>query len=177
MKNKYAYRVDVFELHKILISKIIEVTGCELYLELGVLQGLNIKEASKYCKNCIGVDMVDKRIFKEFEFHLKSTDEFFKDFNKKPNIIFIDADHHFEQVKKDFSNSLSCLSDHGIIFLHDTDPIEEKYIAQNYCGDTYKITDWIKIEYPELDIITLPIAIAGLSIVVRNKDRRVLKFI
>lgn len=177
MENIFAYNLEIEVLYTSLISKIVEITGCKLYLELGILQGFNIQEVSKYSNKSIGVDINDIRIFKNFEFHKKTTDEFFRDFNEHPNIIFIDADHHFEQVKKDFINSLNCLSEYGIIFLHDTDPYQLKLLDQTRCGDSYKMHDWIKSNYPELNIITIPITIAGLTMVNREKDRRVLKIL
>jgi hypothetical protein len=176
-ENTFAYNYTIFELHPTLISKIVELTGCRSYLELGVLQGLNIKEVSKYCNRCIGVDINDILIFRDFEFHKKATDEFFNEFKERVDIVFIDADHHFEQVKKDFINSLNCLNQHGIIFIHDTDPYEEKYLEQMYCGDSYKMHDWIKENYQDLNLITLPIGVAGITIVTRNNDRRTLKFL
>lgn len=176
MKNKFGY-YDALEIYMTLISKIVETTSCEIYLELGVLQGLNIKEARKYCNRCIGVDIRDILLYRDFEFHLKSTDEFFKTFKESPNIIFIDADHNFEQVKKDFTNSLNCLSKYGIIILHDTDPADGKYLVPSHCGDSYKIHNWIKTEHPELNILTLPIGTAGLTIINRENDRRVLNFL
>jgi hypothetical protein len=69
------------------------------------------------------------------------------------------------------------LSEHGIIFLHDTDPVRQEFLHPMACGDSYKIHDWINQNYSDLDIITLPITIAGLTIVNRNRDRRVLKLL
>jgi len=172
MKNKFAFLNTSY--HS-LIAKIVEITGCELYLELGIERGHNIREITKVCDECIGVDVKDIREFKDFEFHLKTTDDFFKTFNRTPNIIFIDADHRFGQVRKDFVNSLNCLSEHGIILLHDTDPCYEELTEEGFCGDSFKIHDWIKQEYSELNIVTLPIGVMGLTIVNREKDRRVLK--
>ena len=116
MKNKFAYNLSGEELYTPFISKIVEITGCELYLELGIMKGSNIQEVSKYCNRCIGVDIKDVPLPRNYEFYKKTTDEFFENFTESPNIIFIDADHNFEQVKKDFINSLSCFSEHGIIF-------------------------------------------------------------
>lgn len=175
MDNKFAY--NVLELHITLISKIVQLTNCQLYLELGVSKGTSLEEVYKYCKNCIGVDVQDISDFRDFKFYLTTTDEFFKNFNEKPDIIFIDADHHFEQVKKDFINSLNCLSEHGIIFLHDTDPYRDSHLSFDFCGDSYKMHDWVKENYPDLNIVTLPIGVAGLTIINRDKDRRVLKFL
>ena len=171
---KFAYNRTVYYP---LIAQVVKLTSCKFYLELGASTGFNLNEISKYCNNCVGVDNFDQRTFTNFEFHLKSTNEFFKDFNGHPDIIFIDADHHFDQVKVDFVNSLNCLSEHGIIFLHDTDPVSSNYLHQNACGDSYKTHNWIKENYPELNLITLPITIAGLTMVNRDKDRRVLKIL
>jgi hypothetical protein len=37
--------------------------------------------------------------------------------------------------------------------------------------------DWIKMEHPEMDVFTFPIAEAGLTVVKRSNDRRVNKFL
>jgi hypothetical protein len=175
MEYRFAYNETIYTP---LIVKTVELTSCKTYLELGISEGLNMNEVRKYCNRCIGVDIVDGRKHTEgYEFILKSTDDFFKEFNEKADIIFIDADHNFESVKKDFVNSLNCLSEHGIIFLHDTDPVRREFLHPLACGDSYKIHSWIKQNYPELNIITLPITIAGLTIVNREKDRRVLKIL
>ena len=176
--SKYAYNNNAYyTFHTSFISKIVELTGCEIYLELGVLYGDNITEVAKYCECCIGVDISDVRIFHNFEFHQQTTDEFFKRFDRSPNIIFIDSDHNFIQVQKDFKNSLNCLSKHGVILLHDTDPISEDYITPQACDDSYKIHNWIRQEYPDLNIVTLPITEAGISIITRDEDRRHLNYL
>lgn len=173
-KFRFAYNETVYYP---IIQEMVRLTSCKTYLELGVAEGLNLNKIAEVCSNCIGVDMWDNRKFTNFEFHLKSTDEFFKEFNKQADIIFIDASHDFEQVKIDFANSLNCLSQHGIIFLHDTDPSRKEFLHPQACNDAYKMHNWIKENYPELNIVTLPITIAGLSMVNRDKDRRVLGFI
>jgi hypothetical protein len=177
MTDKFAYVYSKFELHPTLISKIVEVTKCGVYLELGVLQGLNIREVKRFCNRCIGVDVNDALLFRDFEFYKSTTDDFFQNFIEKVDIVFIDADHRFEQVKRDFENSLKCLNEHGIIFLHDTDPYEEKYIDPYYCGDSYKMHEWLDETHPELDHITLPVGVAGITIITRKNDRRSLKFL
>jgi hypothetical protein len=176
IENRFAYNMETETVSTAIISRVAEITGCELYLELGIMEGVNMREVCKYSKRNIGVDINDC-LFEDFEFHKKTTDEFFKTFEEHPNIIFIDADHHFEQVKNDFINSLNCLSEHGIIFLHDTDPYQQELLDQGRCGDSYKMHDWIRFNYPELCIITLPVSIAGITMVNRDKDRRVLKYL
>jgi hypothetical protein len=98
-------------------------------------------------------------------------------FNENVDVVFIDADHNFESVKKDFKNSLKLLNKHGMIILHDTDPMEEMYLNPNYCGDSYKMDEWIRENYTDLDIMTLPLTQAGLTIVKRKSDKRVNNFL
>ena len=102
-----------------------------------------------------------------------STDDFFKNFKDMVDIVFIDADHNYKSVVKDFENSLKILNKLGIIFLHDTDPITKKYTDPGYCGDSYKIIEYILNKHSELNIITLPVTEAGLSIVMRKSNTRV----
>ena len=151
MEQKFAYKLE--SLQTGIISEIVKSTGCQLYLELGIESGNNIREVKKYCNNCIGVDIQDIREFKDFEFHKTTTDDFFTRFEGHPNIIFIDANHDIEQVKKDFINSLKCISEHGIIFLHDTDPHDEYLSNKLYCSDSYKIHEWLENTYSELNFI------------------------
>jgi len=171
------FTYDISKTHTSIILSIVDGVNCKLYLELGVFTGINIHEIRKVCNNCIGVDIYDQLIHNDFEMHTTSTDNFFKTFNKNPDVIFIDADHIVEQVKKDFKNSLNCLNKNGVIILHDTDPYTKEFLSSEYCGDSYKMHDWIKENYPELNIITLPIGFTGLTIVNRNNDRRVLNFL
>jgi len=102
-----------------------------------------------------------------------STDKFFSQFKGKADIIFIDADHGFEAVKKDFVNSISILSKNGIIFIHDTDPVSREYLQPELCNDSYKVIDWIAMTHSDLDILTLPISVTGLTMVKRFCDRRI----
>jgi hypothetical protein len=159
-----------------IILSIAEATGCKSYLELGISNGETMHKMCGAFRRCIGVDTCDYRAYNDnFEFCWETTDRFFAHFTEKVDIIFIDADHNFEQVKKDFINSLNCLSEYGIIFLHDTDPSDPEFVTKEACLDSYKIHNWIKENYPELNIITMPVGFPGLTIVNRDKDRRVLK--
>jgi predicted O-methyltransferase YrrM len=165
------------EIHHELILKILQLTGCETYLELGVCKGPTFILANNIVKRAIGVDVYDDRIYKVGEFYECSTDDFFNFFHDNVDIVFIDADHHFESVRKDFENSLKILNKHGIIIFHDTDPVSEELLSPSRCGDGYKIVDYIYENHKELDMITLPVTIAGLTIVTRKSDRRVFNYI
>ena len=163
--------------HSDLISELVKQLNCSTYLELGVYDGVTLSKVSKHVNRVISVDIKDLRKEKVGEFHMKTTDEFFTTFNEKIDVIFIDADHNFESVKKDFINSFNLLSEFGMIILHDTDPIEPMYLDSGYCGDSYKMDHWVRENYDYLDVMTLPITEAGLTLVKRKKDKRVNKFL
>lgn len=163
--------------HSLVISTIISsMNNVKSYLELGIYEGETFEKVWPIVAQCTGVDMTDRRKMKfSGTFHLSTTDDFFKNNLEKFDAIFIDADHEFKQVKKDFMRSLDVLNSDGIIFIHDTDPAKKELIDPGYCGDSYKIVDWIHRTCPELDCLTLPICDPGLTIVRMEHGRRILR--
>jgi len=164
--------------HTNIIYHIAKQTACRHYLELGCYDGYTLSKVAEVVPNVYGVDIKDERLTKQGKFYEMTTDVFFKIFNQqqKMDIIFIDADHSYEAVKRDFENSLNILNEHGIIFIHDTDPMNQMYMQKGYCGDSYKVVDYIQEKYKdELNIITIPINECGMSMVNRKKDRRTTK--
>ena len=157
--------------HAPVIREIVKALGCETYLERGVSSGCTIHEVATVCPNCIGVDIKDDRTFFDFEFKLMSTTDFFSNNELKFDVIFIDADHSVESVYGDFLDSLRFLKELGVIILHDTDPINEEHTREDLCGDAYRVKQWIKDDFPELGMVTLPIGVAGLTIISKNKSR------
>jgi hypothetical protein len=90
------------------------------------------------------------------------------------------VNHRFGADYREILNDFSiCHGPHefGSITLHDTDPISEKYLDKRYCGDSYRVLDWLKVNHPEMSVITLPVSEAGLTIIKRSSDRRVNKFL
>jgi len=164
--------------HSDLILQLVKSVNCKTYLELGIYDGSTLARVGQTVPRVIGVDIKDLRINKNIgEFHLSTTQDFLQNFNDMVDVIFIDADHSFESVKQDFESALRLLNEFGIIILHDTDPISEKYLDKGYCGDSYKMLDWLEVNHPEMSVITLPISEAGLTIIKRSSDRRVNKFL
>ena len=149
----------------------------ETYLELGVNTGVTFFKVAPYVKEAIGVDHCYAPSEEQLRNHknatiIKSkTDDFFKSFNKPLDLVFIDADHHFEAALKDFENSLHLLKKGGCIILHDTDPIDASHQGQQLCGDCYRLVDILEARH-DLNIVTLPIWAAGLSIVTRKGETR-----
>jgi hypothetical protein len=82
---------------------------------------------------CNGVggpnDLLDENSFFRYAFHprlIKSTSEeayynFFVMQDIKIDVLFIDGDHSYEGVKKDFELYSTLMSEKGIIIIHDTD--------------------------------------------------------
>jgi len=55
----------------------------------------------------------------EVQFHSSDSTEYLKNCKEKFDIIFIDGDHSYEGVKKDYINSLPLLNNGGYIIFHD----------------------------------------------------------
>jgi len=142
----------------------------DIYLELGVAEGETFVKVRPYCGRAIGVDPSPPSM--EGDFRPQTTDKFFKSFNIKVDMIFIDADHSFSSAKKDLKNSYKLLNDGGIIIMHDTDPVDDKLFDPGYCGDSYKLVDLIEDNFLDLNITTLPMTEAGLSLLTKKADTR-----
>ncbi len=108
--------------------------------------------------------------YQNSQFFLGPSDDLFK---KDPwdiyplALSFIDGDHIYEQVKKDFDNVVARTVENGYIFLHDTYPPSEDYLREEACGTVYKLRQEIEAD-PRFDCITLPKGCAvsvGLTIV------------
>lgn len=163
--------------HSEFIESLAAIYKPDYYLELGLYQGETIQKVAKHTKTlAVGVDtnlvsVSDPKI----KIHQCTTDIFFRTSTYSREVydmIFIDADHRFESVQEDFQNSLYNLAENGIIILHDTDPENDHLFNPGYCGDCYKIVPLIEQNYPGVNIVTLPIAEAGLSIVTRKNSTR-----
>lgn len=141
----------------------------ENYLELGVRSGETFFTIAKHCKKAVGVDVVPSTntLMDNMEYHVCTTDEYFKNLNKNErfDVVFIDADHSHEQSLKDFINVKDRVIEDGFIFFHDTYPYDSTYFDPGLCNDVYKTSLYIKNNLiDEFEIVTLPIN-PGVSIV------------
>ena len=66
-----------------------------------------------------------------------TTDEFFDKNSEKFDIIFIDANHNYEYVVRDFNNSI----DHATqwILMHDMIPPNETYSTPHRCFNAFRV--------------------------------------
>lgn len=116
--------------HTQLLNALIEKYGLKSYLEIGIQNPANNFDKIN-CERKVGVD---PDVMNRSDIYDISSDRFFLDhfnthiFNPTPetfDLIFIDGLHHADQVKRDFENSLRCLSDNGFIVIHDVLPENE----------------------------------------------------
>jgi hypothetical protein len=64
-------------------------------------------------------------------------------------LSFIDGDHMYEQVRKDFWNCWNYTVTDGCIFLHDTHPPDDSWKIPTKCGTVYKLIE--ELERDHLD--------------------------
>jgi SAM-dependent methyltransferase len=155
------------------VQTLVRVAGYRTYLELGIWDGDTFAAMNRIVPRCIGVDIQDRRKEKVGEFYLESTDDFFAHWTDPVDAVFIDACHYFHHVRRDFENSLRVLAPRGLILLHDTDPRSPEFLEPDRCATAYLIVPYIRLYHPELDVLTLQTADAGLSLVRRKTDLRV----
>ena len=120
-----------------LLNLIIEKMNYDTYLEVGIYEGENYNKIKAPVKvgvdpNC-GIDGIRR----EF------SNDFFNKNKDKFDIIFIDGDHNYEQVKQDVDNALKHLTRWGMVVMHDTCPPtlghSGRYREGEWCGDAYKV--------------------------------------
>ena len=164
--------------HCQLIAHILQLVGATRYLELGAAGGETVRTILGWTSACyiVGVDLQPAPLVDLRYLHMQmSTDEFLTMTSDQPesyDAVFIDADHHYEQARSDLLGVLPLVEPHGLIFLHDTYPAEEKWVDQRYCGDVYRLADELRDQkrWPQLEAMTLPYH-PGLTIA-RNKRGR-----
>lgn len=134
----------------------------ERYLELGTRDGRTFTEIAPHCKQAVAVDCVPLPfdLPKNAVYEQMYTDEYFKkiqDSNVLFDMVFIDADHSFEQSFKDFLNVKDKVIFDGFVFFHDTYPYSEFMTAPDLSNECYKTPVEIKKQFSnEWEVLTLP---------------------
>lgn len=110
--------------HTKLIQALIDKYGLKSYLEIGIFNPDHNFNKIK-CEWKQGIEP-DKSV-NHIHVFCGTSDEYFatRAHDFKIDIAFLDGDHTKEQIKKDFENSLRCLSDNGFIVIHDVLPENE----------------------------------------------------
>jgi predicted O-methyltransferase YrrM len=149
------------------------------FVELGLYQGECIRKIIPHVEKYYGVDMKTNEHLSKLEEQYKgkleisycTTDRFFETFNEKIGMCFIDADHSAESAMKDFENCLRLSDDQTVFLIHDLDPINNDYMADGYCGSSYKILPILEAR-DDINVVCLPILEAGLGIVTKKNSSR-----
>lgn len=102
-----------------LINIACRITNAKSYLEIGC----NTNEVFNYvnCPHKVGVDPKKGGTLR------MTSDDFFLQNKEKFDVVFIDGLHYYEQVKKDFENSIQVLNNNGMIIFHDMLPLDPKW--------------------------------------------------
>ena len=146
-----------------------------VYLEIGVQKGRSLNLAQ--C-TAIGVDPLPRTVAKSNQtIHAITSNNFFsRDIKFRPDLVFIDGLHLFEQALMDFINcERICHSDSVIVMddifpAHPSQALRERH-TQKWAGDVWKVYE-ILLEYrPDLSIEPLDVNPTGL-IVVTNLDNK-----
>lgn len=102
----------------------------------------------------------------------------------KIDLLFIDGDHSYEGVKKDFDLYSTILNDNGIIIIHDTDSEYEKTLIvsedakkdyhsfngpANFIKELEKNSDWNLINLFNFRILSTKPSSSGITIINRKK--------
>ena len=78
----------------------------------------------------------------------------------------------YESSKQDFLNCYERLNEGGVIIMHDTDPENESLFAYDRCGDSYKVVNFLEKEFDGINIVTLPLTEAGISVITKKQSTR-----
>jgi hypothetical protein len=129
--------------HTQLLNALIEKYNLRSYLEIGVQNPANNFDKIK-AQFKIGIEP-DKNCKGDCILNITSDEYFESRVPEMPkwDLCFIDGFHEKDQVKRDFENSLRCLSDHGFIVIHDVLPENEAGTkvpreTKRWWGDVYK---------------------------------------
>jgi len=99
--------------------------------------------------------------------HLKATDRLAEEWGADPRLVdllYIDADHSYEQSLKDFENFCSFVVPNGLILLHDTFPLTKAHEQPRYSGSVWRTAraikdrhrdDYESMTFPHLNGVTL----------------------
>jgi hypothetical protein len=140
-----------------------------VYLEIGVQKGRSLDLAQ--C-TAIGVDPHPRTSAKPNQtIYPCTSDEFFaRDLKFKPDLVFIDGLHLFEQVLMDFINCERICHPDSVIVMDDIFPAHPAQAlrerrTQKWAGDVWKVYEILKEYRPDLSLTALDVNPTGLLVI------------
>jgi predicted O-methyltransferase YrrM len=122
-----------------LINLAIQKAEAKKYLEIGCDKNKIFNKIQ--CEYKVGVDPLRGGT------HRMYSDSFFEQNTETFDVIFIDGLHQYDQVSRDFWNSLNCLNENGFIILHDMMPVSPEeavvpipeILPRTWVGDVWRL--------------------------------------
>jgi len=130
-----------------IINKLIQKHNYKSYLEIGTQHGECFKQVN--CEHKVCVDIC--KVFEQLTYEM-SSDDYFKKFNDKFDIIFVDGLHTEEQTIKDIASSLVALNEGGTIVAHDCLPDTVEATASHFCGTSYMAPIWYRTSIANITV-------------------------
>lgn len=145
--------------------------GIKSYLELGIDKCHTFKQIIAEVKVGVDIDTVADNVC------TMETDKFFSENRATFDLIYIDACHEKQQVKRDFLNSYNRLNEDGIIIFHDIHPNSLNDTKFTACGNVYEFWMSMKDHYKIHAVTnTLPDGKDGLGIFIKSENIEVFDF-
>jgi hypothetical protein len=121
-----------------LLKKISEINGAQSYLEIGLGCGDTMRHL-QHIPVRVGVDP-NRDIARKLctAFHKTTSEEFFAVNEQDFDLIFIDGDHRYAEVRDDLFDASCHLTERGVIVLHDMSPETEEKEKPIWSGDGWK---------------------------------------
>lgn len=155
-----------------LLVEFVKLFSPETYIEIGVAHGYTFNIISSLVERAIAVDpnMHHIKHRKNVKLYKCKSNEFFKKYHSPIDFCFIDGDHSRKQAYIDFRNTFRLLKEHtGLIFMHDTYPINKKLLKSDKCSNAWQAVLSIKKYFVHAEVLTLPGPINGLTIIRKAK--------
>jgi Methyltransferase domain len=130
-----------------IINQLIQKYNYKSYLEIGTQHGNCFTEVK--CERKVCVDPV--KAFNELTYEMTS-DEYFKNYDEKFDIIFIDGLHTEDQTIKDITKALVVLNQNGTIVAHDCLPDTREATGMHFCGTSYMAPIWYRMHITNVEV-------------------------
>lgn len=161
--------------HVDVIASLCSLIGARTYLELGVYDGnclFAVAERNPGIQ-AVGVDKnpLNEILPENVQFVLSFTADYLKSLKDEQfDVVFIDANHDANAVMDDLQGVFPHVSDHGLIFLHDTFPIDASWTVPELCGSAYMVPKTMHHLHDIAEYVTLPYH-PGLTIIRKRKKQ------